>query len=127
MNRIFTAMAGLAMLAGLVAVPAAADPAALAGSWKGPWYIGMSSGMATMEIAADGSGKISLTNLDEFGDQPVPLAKQSFDGKVLKFSASGANGTALTAGLQSENDGRRLRGNGKFGGFGARLELQRSD
>ncbi len=126
MNRVFVAMAGLAVLAGLVAVPASADPA-LAGSWKGPWYIGMSSGLATMEIAADGSGKISLTNLDEFGDQPVPLAKQSFDGKVFKFSASGANGTALTAGLQAENDGRRLRGNGKFGGFGARLELQRSD
>lgn len=127
MNRLSVAMAGLAILVGLVAVPAAADPGALAGSWKGPWYIGMSSGVATMEIAADGSGKISLTNLDEFGDQPVPLAKQSFDGKVFKFSASGANGTALTAGLQLENGGKRLRGNGKFGGFGARLELQRTN
>lgn len=120
-----TWIAGLAML--LAAVAALADPGKLAGSWKGPWYIGMSSGMATMEIAADGSGTISLTNMDEFGAQPVPLAKQAYDGKVLRFSATGANGVPLTVGLQSENEGRRLRGNGKYGGFGARLELQRVD
>lgn len=120
-----TWIAALVMLS--AAGPAAADPGALAGSWKGPWYIGMSSGLATMEMAPDGSGKISLTNMDEFGAQPVALAKQTYDGKVLKFSATGANGAALTVGLQSENDGKRLRGNGKYGGFGARLELQRSD
>jgi hypothetical protein len=120
-----TWIAGLAML--LAAVAALADPGELAGSWKGPWYIGMSSGMATMEIAADGSGTISLTNMDEFGAQPVPLAKQTYDGKVLRFSATGANGVPLTVGLQSENEGRRLRGNGKYGGFGSRLELQRVD
>jgi len=120
-----TLMTGLALCAGLMAVPAAADPAALAGSWKGPWYIGMSSGVATMDIATDGSGRISLTNMDEFGSEPVPLAKQSYDGKVFKFSATGANGATLTVGLQAENDAKRLRGNGKYGGFGARLELQR--
>ena len=122
-----TLIAGLAMLAVAVAVPAVSDPGALAGSWKGPWYIGMSSGIATLEIADDGSGKIALTNLDEFGAQSVPLAKQNYDGKVLKFSATGANGSALTVGLQLEKEGRRLRGNGKFGGFGTRMELQRVD
>ena len=120
-------MAAVVLWAGLASNADAADPAALAGSWKGPWYIGMSSGLATMELAADGSGKISLTNLDEFGAAPVALAKQSYDGKVFRFSAAGANGAVLTAGLQVENDGKRLRGNGKFGGFGARLELQRVD
>lgn len=122
-----TILAGLVLIAAALAGPAAADPGELAGTWKGPWYIGMSSGLVTMEIAADGSGSIALTNLDEFGAQPVALAKQTFDGKVLKFSASGANGTALTAGLQSENGGKKLRGNGKYGGFGARMELQRAD
>lgn len=122
-----TILAGLVLIATALAGPAAADPGELAGTWKGPWYIGMSSGLVTMEIAADGSGSIALTNLDEFGAQPVALAKQTYDGKVLKFSASGANGTALTAGLQSENGGKKLRGNGKYGGFGARMELQRAD
>lgn len=119
--------AGLVLFAVAFSGPAAADPGELAGTWKGPWYIGMSSGLATMEIAADGSGTIALTNLDEFGAQPVPLAKQAYDGKVFRFSATGANGAALAVGLQAGSDGRKLRGNGKFGGFGTRLELQRAN
>lgn len=120
-------MAGIALIAGLAAAPVHADPVALAGSWKGPWYIGMSSGMATMELAADGSGTLALTNMEEFGDQPVAISKQAFDGQVLRFSAVGANGGALTVALQAENEGRKLRGNGKYGGFGARLELRKLD
>jgi hypothetical protein len=29
--------------------------------------------------------------------------------------------------LQAENDGSKLRGNGKYAGFGARLELQKAE
>lgn len=118
-----------ALLLAVVLAPAAAlaEPAALAGSWKGPWYIGMSSGLASLEIAPDGSGTIALTNLDEFGAAPVALAKAGFDGKAFRFSATGASGAVLDASLNAEADGRKLRGNGKFGGFGARLELQRAD
>jgi hypothetical protein len=114
-------------LAAFLAGSAAAESNVLQGSWKGPWYIGMSSGMVTMEIAADGSGKIALTNLDEFGAQPVALAKQSFDGDLFRFSATGANGARLTMSLRLAGDGRQLRGNGKHGDLGARLELQRAD
>jgi hypothetical protein len=106
---------------------ALADSGALRGSWKGPWYIGMSSGLVTLDIAGDGSGKIALTNLDEFGAQPVTVAKQSFDGKQFTFSATGANGAVLTMNLQYSETGRLLRGNGKHAGFGARMELQRAD
>jgi len=106
---------------------AIADTSALRGSWKGPWYIGMSSGLVAMDIAEDGAGKITLTNLDEFGSQPVALAKQSFDGRAFTFSATGANGAALIMTLQLGKDGKQLRGNGKHGGFGARMELQRAD
>jgi len=106
---------------------AIADTSALHGSWKGPWYIGMSSGIVSMDIAEDGSGKIALTNLDEFGSQPVALSRPSFDGKSFSFSATGANGAALVMNLQLGSDGKQLRGNGKHGGFGARMELQRSD
>ena len=111
----------------LFASVAIADTSALRGSWKGPWYIGMSSGIVAMDIAGDGSGKIALTNLDEFGSQPVVLARPSFDGKTFSFSATGANGAALVMNLQLGADGKQLRGNGKHGGFGARMELQRAD
>ena len=111
----------------LFAGAALADSVALRGSWKGPWYIGMSSGIAEMDIAADGSGSVTLTNLDEFGAKPVPLTKHSFDGKVFSFTAVGANGAALSMNLKLGQDGRQLRGNGKHAGFGARMELQRTD
>jgi hypothetical protein len=87
----------------------------------------MSSGMVAMDIAEDGSGTISLTNLDDFGSQPVALAKQSFDGKMLAFSAIGANGAVLTMSLRLDDAGKQMRGNGKHAGFGARMELQRAD
>ena len=111
----------------LFAGAAVADTGALHGSWKGPWYIGMSSGIVAMVIAEDGSGKIALTNLDEFGAQAISLAKQSFDGKMFTFTATGANGAALVMSLQLVEGGKQLRGNGKHAGFGARMELQRAD
>ena len=115
------------MTAMFLAGVAIADTGVLHGSWKGPWYIGMSSGLVAMDIAEDGSGKIALTNLDEFGAQPIPLAKQSFDGKSFTFTATGANGAVLIMNLQLGKGGRELRGNGKHAGFGARMELQRAD
>ena len=101
--------------------------ATLQGTWKGPWYIGMSSGLATMQIAADGSGTIAFTNLENFGEDPVALTKPSFDGKTFRFAASGTGGVAISFGMQPESAGKQLRGNGKYGGFGARLELRRAD
>lgn len=111
----------------LFASVALADTNALHGTWKGPWYIGMSSGIATVAIAEDGSGTIALTNLDEFGSAPAPLAKQSFDGRSFSFSSTSATGAVLTMNLQMGNEGKLLRGNGKHNGFGARMELQRAD
>jgi len=99
----------------------------LQGSWKGPWYIGMTSGLAKMEIAADGSGTIAFTNLENFGEEPVALAKTSFDGKTFRFAALGTGGVAFSVGMQIGSGAKQLRGNGKYGGFGARLELQRTD
>ena len=122
-----TGFIACAMAIVLVGTTAFADSAILHGSWKGPWYIGMSSGIAVMELAADGSGNITLTNLDEFGAQPVPLAKQTFDGKIFAFTATGANGAALVMNLQLGEGGKQLRGNGKHAGFGARMELRRAD
>ena len=118
----------IVMVAATWNAAALADPpTSLQGTWKGPWYIGMSSGLAKMEIAADGSGTIEFTNLEKFGEEPVALTKTSFDGKTFRFVASGTGSGAFTVGLQLEAGGKQLRGNGKYGGFGARLELQRAD
>jgi hypothetical protein len=87
----------------------------------------MTSGLATMEIAADGSGTIAFTNLENFGEDPVALAKTSFDGQTFRFAASGTGGVAFSVAMQLGSGGKQLRGNGKYGGFGARLELQRAD
>jgi hypothetical protein len=126
MNRKW--LAAIALVVNTWAGAAFADQlASLQGTWKGPWYIGMSSGLATMEIAADGSGTIAFTNLENFGDEPVALSKTSFDGKTFTFAASGTGGVAFSAGMQLGADGKQLRGNGKYGGFGARLELRRAD
>lgn len=115
------------MWATLFAGAVHADTGTLRGTWKGPWYIGMSSGMVAMEIAEDGSGRITLTNLDDFGSKSVAFSKQSFDGKSFSFTATGANGAALVMNLRLGEGGRQLRGNGKHAGFGARMELQRTD
>jgi hypothetical protein len=101
--------------------------ASLQGTWKGPWYIGMTSGLAAMEIAADGTGTIAFTNLEKFGDEPVALTKTSFDGRAFKFAASGTGGVEISFVTQLGSDAKQLRGNGKYGGFGARLELRRAD
>ena len=101
--------------------------ASLQGTWKGPWYIGMTSGVATMKIAADGSGTIAFTNLENFGEEAVGVAKTSFDGKTFRFAASGTGGVEFSAGMQLGSGGKELRGNGKYGNLGARLELQRAD
>jgi len=121
-------LAAIVLAAHTWAGGAAADQlASLQGTWKGPWYIGMTSGLATMEIAADGSGTIAFTNLENFGEEPVALTKTSFDGKSFRFAASGTGGVEFSLGTQLGSGGKQLRGNGKYGGFGARLELRRAD
>lgn len=122
-------MATLVLLASLWAGPLAAEQAGvekLQGTWEGPWYIGMSSGKARVEIDAGGQGTIAFTNLENFGERPVALEKAAFDGKAFRFSAAGEGAQEFSASLQLRGDGQLL-GNGKYGGFGARLELQRKN
>jgi hypothetical protein len=120
-------MATLALVAGLWAGALAAGQAGiekLQGTWEGPWYIGMSSGKARVEIDADGKGTIAFTNLENFGERPVALENAAFDGKALRFSAAGEGAHEFSAILHLRGAGEQLQGNGKYGGFGARLELQ---
>ena len=126
MGRIWLAM--LALVAGTWVGSLAAGQSGmeqLQGTWEGPWYIGMSSGKARIAIDGSGAGTIVFTNLENFGNNPVALEKAVFDGKSLKFSASGEGAHEFSASLQLRGAGEQLRGNGMYGGFGARLELQR--
>lgn len=125
MGRIW--MVVLALVAGSWAMPQAAGQGgieALQGTWEGPWYIGMSSGKARIEIDAGGTGTIAFTNLENFGERPVALENAAFDGKAFRFSASGDGAHEFSARLQMRGAGELL-GNGSYGGFGARLELRR--
>lgn len=125
MGRIW--MVVLVLVAGSWAMPPAAGQAgteALQGTWEGPWYIGMSSGKARIEIDAEGAGTIAFTNLENFGERPVPLEKVAFDGKAFRFSASGEGAHEFAVRLQLRG-ADELLGNGSYGGFGARLELRR--
>lgn len=128
MRIIYIVMLGL--VASLWTGSVAADQAgirALRGTWEGPWYIGMSSGKARVEIDESGAGTIAFTNLENFTDRPVVLEKTSFDGAVFRFSASGEGTHTFSAVLKLREGGEEMRGNGKYGGFGARMELKRVD
>jgi hypothetical protein len=97
------------------------------GKWQGPWYIGMSSGKALLELGPDGKGTIAMTQLEGFGNAPVNLSRVEAEGKTLRFSAAGENGAEFKLKALLSNDGRKLTGNGKYGGFGARVEFQRAE
>ncbi|HZP86779.1 MAG TPA: hypothetical protein VFB54_08150 [Burkholderiales bacterium] len=101
----------------------AQDWSKLEGGWEGPWYRGMSSGKAHLEIA-NGAGTLQLSNAESFGDEPHPLSKIQFDGKALSFEARGGGGP-MAATLKLNEKGDQMKGMGKYEGFGVRFELQR--
>jgi hypothetical protein len=117
----------IAMLAmpGFLCGPAVAqDAASLAGTWRGPWYRGMSSGVMTLEIARDGTGNVAFTNLETFGEAPVAFARAGMQGDWFEFSAVGASGRDFKARLQRAAGADALRGAGRYEGFQVRFDLQ---
>lgn len=112
-------------LAGLLPLAAGgADDGGVAGTWRGPWYRGMTSGLVTIELAADGSGTIQFTNLENFGEAPAELRDVKVDGKNLMFSASGRSGAEFKATANVAADGSKMRGNARYEGFGVRFEAR---
>jgi hypothetical protein len=106
---------------------AAEDAAAFAGTWRGPWYRGMSSGVMVMEIAPTGTGSVYFTNLETFGMSPSPLIKIRVQGESFDFSAVGASGRDFTANLKRTADGRMLRGSARYEGLQVKFELKSPD
>ncbi len=117
------AAAGLLCLAGAPAIAQQADTKAIDGVWEGPWYRGMSSGIARFEIG-DGAGSMRLTNAESFGEGDHPLSKVTFDGKAFGFEVRGGGGP-MTALLKLTDKGDQMKGMGKYEGFGVRFELTR--
>lgn len=104
----------------------AADLAALQGHWSGIWYIGMSSGKASLVLEKDNRGRISFTNLsDEFGDQEIDVTRLAFDGETLSFSVPSKGSANFAISLKSKREGQMLDGGGKFDGAVAKLVLNR--
>jgi hypothetical protein len=97
-----------------------------AGTWRGPWYLGMSSGAATLVIGVDTTdGTLQFTNNDAFGEAVVALRDVRFDGGVLRFAATGADGKRLVCELPVDLDRGRLKGFVTYGGYKLRIELAR--
>ena len=117
----------------LVAAPAAflataavaQDGKAIDGTWEGPWYRGMSSGVAKLQVAGEG-GTLQLTNSETFGDAPRPLVKLVVSGDEVSLRADGTSGAPLTVELKLNQAGDKMKGMGKYEGFGVRLELRRT-
>lgn len=116
----------VAVLSFALLVPSqAADLAAIAGTWHGPWYRGMTSGQMTLEVAEDGTGKVSFTNLETFGEAPASLHKTESSGQSIGFSANGSSGSEFAARGTLTPGNQRLRGTARYEGFPVKFDLQR--
>ncbi len=97
----------------------------LSGTWSGPWYRGMTSGTMVLEVDAQGKGRVQFTNLDNFGDESVPLSGVEAGGTDLKFRAAGAGAGVFVASSQMTSDGKVLNGKGEYDGFDIKFKLKR--
>lgn len=103
---------------------AAQERAQITGIWHGPWYRGMTSGLVTIELGSAGAGTIRFTNLESFGEDAVELKNVEVDGKTLTFRAEGKSGAEFKASATVTAEGSRMRGNGRYEGFGVRFETR---
>ena len=97
---------------------------ALSGTWKGPWYLGMSSGPAELVLDAEG-GTLMLANHETFGSERVPLTGVVEAAGVLRFRALGADGRWLEARLPLDSNRQTMKGMVKHGTVKLLLELRR--
>ncbi len=125
MRRSFLALIAMTTFWGMIAAAAQEPGMALSGTWTGPWYRGMTSGVMTLEITADGSGRVYFTNLDNFGHAPAKLAKVSSQSDAIEFSANGAGGSDFVASAALVKNGKALRGAARYEGFSVKFELKR--
>ena len=103
----------------------AQSTAEIEGIWEGPWYRGMTSGRAHLEVN-DGGATLQLTNAETFGEAAQRLTRLSVKGRSVSLRAVGDSGAALTVDLTLNQEGDQMKGMGKYEGLSVRLELRRA-
>lgn len=106
----------------------AESTAGVAGVWRGPWYLGMTSGTAELVLPMDGrdGGTLAMTNNENFGDRPLPVTDIETDGGRLRFRVKGEDGKTLAADIPMDaGQPASLKGFARYGGFKLRFEFAR--
>ena len=98
-------------------------PPSLQGNWSGVWYVGMSSGKVKLRLDANGGGRISFTNFEEFSDTDIPISKLSVEGDTVKFYVPSNGNAEFSINLKFKQEAKSLDGGGKFDGAGAKIVL----
>lgn len=126
MRRPILRLSVVGILLSMALAFAGQEPAeTLAGTWQGAWYRGMTSGQMALEVKADGSGTVTFTNLETFGEEPAPLARTRFTGAQFQFSAAAGSRGAFVAKMEVPDAATQLRGNARYDGFPVTFELRR--
>jgi hypothetical protein len=102
-------------------------PPSLQGNWSGVWYVGMSSGKVNLRLEANGAGRISFTNFEEFSDTDIPISKLTVDGDTVKFSVPSNGNAEFAINLKFKHEAKSLDGGGKFDGAGAKIVFNKVD
>jgi hypothetical protein len=102
-------------------------PPSLQGNWSGVWYVGMSSGKVNLRFDANGAGRISFTNFEEFSDTDIPINKLSVEGDTVKFSVPSNGNADFSINLKFKKEAKSLDGGGKFDGAGAKIVFNKVD
>ena len=102
-------------------------PTSMQGNWSGVWYVGMSSGKVNLHLEANGEGRISFTNFEEFSDTDIPISKLSVDGDTVKFSVPSNVNAEFSINLKLKQGAKSLDGGGKFDGAGAKIVFNKVD
>ena len=102
-------------------------PSSLQGNWSGVWYVGMSSGKVNLRLDANGGGRISFTNFEEFSDNDIPISKLSVEGDTVKFSVPSNGNAEFSINLKFKQEAKSLDGGGKFDGAGAKIVFNKVD
>jgi hypothetical protein len=97
------------------------------GTWTGPWYLGMTSGVATLTLHGEAAleGSLQLTNNERFGTAVRPLSEARFEGGQFRFKVTGEDGQRMTGQLPVEGEGTRMKGLAKYSGYNIKFELTR--
>lgn len=101
----------------------------VAGVWRGPWYLGMSSGVATL-VVGDGAaspGTLQLTNNENFGTEPMALREGALRDGRFEFRVKGADGRILEGALPVDRLKGIMKGFGRYGGYKLLFDLTRTE